>query len=233
MVSFYSNYLRFVLYICSQTCISGRYLENTMYKVFFNDRAVYLSDDISRTGEMEKGVSYRFDNRRGLRNAVDNFSSRADIQSLHIFHDDLPMLMEEFKACFQLIDAGGGLVFNRKGAFLVIKRNGIWDLPKGKLEQGEDFEIAALREVQEETGLKKLVTVQPIVSTYHTYQIEGRQVLKRTQWFEMHYPGKKDPILESKEGITKYRWTNQGQTDFIMKNTFGSIVDVLKMKEVI
>jgi 8-oxo-dGTP pyrophosphatase MutT (NUDIX family) len=56
------------------------------------------------------------------------------------------MVFEEFKACFKVIEAGGGLVLNSKGEFLVIYRNGIWDLPKGKLEKGEDFQTAALRE---------------------------------------------------------------------------------------
>jgi len=37
---------------------------------------------------------------------------------------------------------------------------GHWDLPKGKLEEGETLEQAAIREVMEETGL----TVEPIIN---------------------------------------------------------------------
>ena len=204
-----------------------------MYKVFFNDRTVYFSDDFSRTVEKGKGLFYKFNNGRELHDVIDLFSSLKHIRSLHLFHKDLTSLMEEFKSYFTLIEAGGGLVFNRKGEFLAIKRNGVWDLPKGKLEKGEDFETAALREVEEETGLKKLVAVQLIISTYHTYRISGQKVLKRTQWFEMHYPGKKEPLLEEKEGITKFRWVKPGEADFLRKNTYGSILDVLKIKDLL
>ncbi len=204
-----------------------------MYKVFFNDRTVYFSDDFSRTVEKSNGLFYKFKTGPELHEVIDLFSSLKHIQSLHLFHKDLTGLMEEFKSYFTLIDAGGGLVFNSKGEFLAIKRNGVWDLPKGKLERGEDFKTAALREVEEETGLKKLLVVQPIISTYHTYQMSGQKVLKRTQWFEMHYSGKKEPLLEEKEGITKYRWVKSGETDFLRKNTYGSIVDVLKIKSLL
>ena len=204
-----------------------------MYKVFFNDRTVYFSDDFSRTVEKSKGLFYKFNNGPELQEVIDLFLSLKHIRKLYLSHKDLTSLVQEFKSCFTLIDAGGGLVFNPKGEFLAIKRNGIWDLPKGKLEKGEDFEMAALREVEEETGLKKLVMVQPIMSTYHTYQMGGQKVLKKTRWFEMHYPGKKDPVLEEKEGITKHRWVRPGEAGFFRKNSYGSILDVLKIKNLI
>jgi hypothetical protein len=136
-------------------------------------------------------------------------------------------LIEEFKACFRSIEAGGGVVRNHKGDFLAIKRNDIWDLPKGKLEKGENFETAALREVQEETGLMGLTLGAPIVSTYHTYLLKKDKILKKTRWFEMKYSGKAEPVLETKEGITEFRWVKPGSTDFIRKNTYSSILDVL------
>lgn len=204
-----------------------------MYKVFFNHRAVYFSDDLSKTIDKSKGLLYRCDGDRDLRDVIDRFLTQLHIPSLHILHEDLPVLFEEFKACFRLIDAGGGLVFNPKGEFLVIKRNGVWDLPKGKLEKGEDFETAALREVEEETGLRELVVEQPIMSTYHTYQISNHKVLKRTQWFEMLYSENKEPVLEEREGITKYRWVIPGESEFIKRNTYGSIMDVLKIKDLL
>ncbi len=204
-----------------------------MYKVFFNHREVYFSDDLSRTIDKGKGLVYRCDGDHNLHEVIDLFSNQLEIPSLHIIHEDLSVLFEEFKACFRLIDAGGGLVFNPKGEFLVIKRNGVWDLPKGKLEKEEDFETAALREVEEETGLKKLVVVQLIMSTYHTYQISNHKVLKRTQWFEMLYSDNKKPVLEEKEGITKYRWVIPGESEFIKRNTYGSIMDVLKIKDLL
>jgi len=204
-----------------------------MYKVFFNDRTAFFGEDFSGIRKKNNNLFYRFRNSRELQEIVTQFSSSTQIRNLYLFHGDLSMLMEEFQACFTLIEAGGGLVFNKNGEFLAIKRNGVWDLPKGKLEKGEDFETAALREVKEEAGLKKLASVRPIISTYHTYPMKNQMVLKKTQWFEMLYPGKKEPVLQAEEGITKHRWVKPGEADFLRKNSYGSILDVLRIMDVL
>ncbi|MFO7934234.1 MAG: NUDIX domain-containing protein [Bacteroidales bacterium] len=204
-----------------------------MYKVFFKDRTVYFGDDFSKAFEKNKGLFYRYNNIQELNELVEVFFALKQISNLYIFHEDMLSLIEEFKSCFRFVEAGGGLVFDSEGRFLVIKRNGIWDLPKGKLEPGEDFASAALRETGEETGLEGIEIGQPIISTYHTYQQEGERFLKKTRWFEMVYKGKASPVLQSKEGITESVWVKPGQTDFIRKNTFMSILDVLYIKELL
>ncbi|RPI41215.1 MAG: NUDIX domain-containing protein, partial [Bacteroidetes bacterium] len=155
-----------------------------MYKVFFKDRTVYFGDNFSRAFIRNKGLFYRFSNFQELHELVDVFFDLKQIRNLYIFHDDILMVLDQFKSCFRMIEAGGGLVKNEKGEFLVIERNGLWDLPKGKLDKGEDFESAALREVEEETGLR-VMSNDPITATYHTYQLSGERILKKTRWFEM------------------------------------------------
>jgi 8-oxo-dGTP pyrophosphatase MutT (NUDIX family) len=204
-----------------------------MYKVFFNDRTVYFGDNFSRAFERNKGLFYKYNNPQELDELIELFSALNQINSLYIFHEDMLMVIEEFKACFHVIEAGGGLVFNARQEFLAIKRNGVWDLPKGKLEKGEDFQGAALREVEEETGLSGLKLGEPLMSTYHTYRLKGEKVLKKTRWFEMVYGGSDKPVLQEKEGITDYRWVTPGNTDFIRQNTFASILDVLYMRKLI
>jgi 8-oxo-dGTP pyrophosphatase MutT (NUDIX family) len=198
-----------------------------MYKVFFNDRTVYFGDNFSRAFMKNKGLFYKYNNIQELDELLNVFSKVSYIENLYIFHEDMLMLIEEFKACFTMLEAGGGVVFNSQGEFLTIKRNGVWDLPKGKLEQGEDFATAAMREVEEETGLKSLELIHPVISTYHTYSLKNQRILKKTKWFEMKYQGRAEPVLESEEGITEYRWTRPGETDFIRQNTYKSIMDVL------
>jgi 8-oxo-dGTP pyrophosphatase MutT (NUDIX family) len=204
-----------------------------MYKVFFNDRTVYFGDNFSRAFMKNKGLFYKYNNIQELDELLGVFGEVSYIRNLYIFHEDILMLIEEFKACFNYLEAGGGLVFNSKGEFLVIQRNGVWDLPKGKLEEGEDFETAALREVEEETGLKGLQLVHPVISTYHTYVLKKKRMLKKTRWFEMIYRGTDDPDLQSEEGITDYSWALPGETDFIRQNTYKSIMDVLYFKKLI
>jgi hypothetical protein len=71
------------------------------------------------------------------------------------------------------------------------------------------------------------------MSTYHTYRLKGKKILKKTRWFEMDYRGSDSPVLESAEGITDYKWALPGQTDFIRQNTFASIMDVLYMRKLL
>lgn len=53
------------------------------------------------------------------------------------------------------VEAAGGVV-EQGGRIAVVHRPRYddWSLPKGKLDRGETFEQAALREVEEETGLR-------------------------------------------------------------------------------
>jgi 8-oxo-dGTP pyrophosphatase MutT (NUDIX family) len=200
-----------------------------MYKVFFKDRIVTLGDDISRPLINQKGLLYRYKNRKELKELILAFNGMQKVRKLHIIHDDISSLVTVFKSCFHCIDAGGGIVRNPKNEFLVIKRNGKWDLPKGKLEVDEDFETAALREVEEETGLKKLEISQFLLSTFHTYGLSGELVLKETRWYEMLYTGNKDPVLQKEEGITDSRWVQPGEETFLEKNTYKSIRKVMKL----
>jgi len=204
-----------------------------MYKVFFKDRTVYFGDDFSKAFGKNKGLFYKFNNIQELSELVSAFFALTKIENLYIFHDDILSLVEEFKACFNFVEAAGGVITNKKGEFLIMKRDGIWDLPKGKLEPGEDFETAALREVEEEIGLSGIRVKQQIVSTYHTYHLSEDQILKKTKWFEMVYEGDETATPQSSENITKIKWVKPGETDFIRKNTYPSVLDVLYVKDLI
>jgi len=204
-----------------------------MYKVFFNDRTVFFGDDFSKAFLKHKGLFYKYNNYIELNELVGLFASLTQINNLYILHDNILMVFEEFKACFKVIEAGGGIVLNDRGEFLAIYRNGTWDLPKGKLEKGEDFQTAALREVTEETGLPGLQMIEPLTSTYHTYHLKGKLILKRTKWFVMQYNGSAEPVLQAEEGISDYRWASPGMTGFIRENTYASIMDVLYMRNLL
>ena len=200
-----------------------------MYKVFFKDRAVYFGDDFSRIFEKNRGLFYKYNNLEELTELIRLFYHLRVIKQLFIFHHDILALFEQFKACFNFIEASGGVIRKPDGSFLVIKRDGLWDLPKGKLDNGESYEDAALREVTEETGLHNISIVEPIVSTYHTYQM----TLKKTKWYEMIYTGNEAPVPQLEEKITEIRWVNPGDTDFIRQNTYASILDVLYVKDLL
>ena len=87
--------------------------------------------------------------------------------------------LRDFLAEFRVIQAAGGLVFNKEAQLLSILRNGMWDLPKGKIEKHEDQRAAALREVMEETGLNMINISEKIGATYHGYFEDNSVLIKK------------------------------------------------------
>ena len=128
----------------------------------------------------------------------------------------------------KLVEAAGGLVYNDKNQLLMIFRNGKWDLPKGKLEIGEDIESCSIREVEEECGIKGLQITERISDTYHTYELKGEKILKRTYWFKMktNFEGELTPQKE--EGITEVCWVRKENIIEKLKNSYGNIQDLFK-----
>ena len=129
---------------------------------------------------------------------------------------------------FEFIDASGGLVENNH-LFLWIYRNGIWDLPKGKLEPSEDFESAALREVKEECGLDNQLYISKLFHiSFHTYIQNSKSILKRTHWYKMNYHGQNSLKPQIEEGIEKVQWCNFDESEIKAGISYGSILDVWK-----
>jgi 8-oxo-dGTP pyrophosphatase MutT (NUDIX family) len=199
-----------------------------MYKVFFNERKVFLTDDFSKHFQVRYGLFYKFRDKEDLFELLDFYRQLSKIDSLYIFHTDIEVLRNVFKECFITINAAGGLVKNHKGEFLLIFRRGKWDLPKGKLDNGESFEKAAVREVKEECGIKKLAITKPLLSTYHTYPFKEGTALKKTAWFEMNCSDKKDPVPQVEEDIEEVRWVPGSKIANYLSNSYPAIIDVFK-----
>jgi 8-oxo-dGTP pyrophosphatase MutT (NUDIX family) len=106
------------------------------------------------------------------------------------------------------IVAAGGVLFRRSSSnveVLLIKRNGNWDIPKGKMELDESIPACAVREVSEELGIDLPMIVRPLGQTEHNYLIEKEKIHKTTHWFLM-YSDAKEFNLQSIEGITNVKW---------------------------
>ena len=113
---------------------------------------------------------------------------------------------EHFGSEFVMVEAAGGAVLNDSGELLMILLRERWDLPKGHIEAGEEPSRAALREVEEETGIvAELVGEEPLIETWHAYDTYGRWELKRTEWWRMSAT-RCDLRAQAEEGIAEVRW---------------------------
>jgi 8-oxo-dGTP pyrophosphatase MutT (NUDIX family) len=129
-----------------------------------------------------------------------------------------------------IIVAAGGLVENENGDLLMIFRRGFWDLPKGKLEEGETIEHCAVREVKEETGLRNLQLKKELGITHHDYFdiYISRNFTKETTWYWMSASENEQLVPQVAEEIEKIEWAPMKDLDNYLKQTYPNIVQIIE-----
>lgn len=200
-------------------------------KIYFNDKPVYLCDEISPAlNEILHHPDAVF---------IDEISTPAINSLLHeivkeefhagvLWNEDLEKLKKAFFKHFTPIEAAGGIVQNEKKEFLFILRLGKWDLPKGKIEKGEAPDEAAVREVEEETGVTNLKIKKKAGETYHTYNAYGKHFLKTTHWYRMSCSSKQTLVPQTEEDIAEIKWVKPKDIKEPLANTYPSIKDILE-----
>ena len=150
--------------------------------------------------------------------------TEGSISGIILLCADLQEAWRDFKSHFKVISASGGLVINKQLEFLFIFRGGKWDLPKGRIEEGESIEHTAVREVEEECGIENLSIERFLVTTYHLFFHNNRNYLKETHWFLMKtdFKGELTPQLE--EGITETIFKNTEEAKNAFKNSYSNIL---------
>ena len=121
------------------------------------------------------------------------------------------------------------MVLNDANQLLMIFRNSKWDLPKGKVEKNELSEDAAIREVEEETGVRNLTIEKNLPNTYHMYSLKEKYYLKKTFWYEMKTTDKSNLKPQFDEGILEVEWKNKEQAILAMQNTYDSLKQNLEL----
>lgn len=196
-----------------------------MYKVFIDNTPLFIVEEI---GEMLANAVYiHSDNILAIREAIFAFSKKVELSHpVYIISENPDNTMAKLFDGFDYIEAAGGIV-QREDQFLFIKRNGFWDIPKGKLDKGEAPEVGAVREIEEECGIVGSVIDHLITTTYHTYKLKNKPKIKKTYWYALNYSGPKETSAQKEEGITKVKWFKPVDLDTVRAKTFQSILDVL------
>lgn len=190
------------------------------YTIYFDEKSLVLTDD---TNHFEK----KFKDNADILSAIDSLQQQSTVI---LYSENVLDLLNKLKSNFTYIEAAGGFIKNEFDEYLFIFRREKWDLPKGKLEAGETPEIAAIREVQEETGLQNVTMKQYRCSTWHTYELHGKNILKQTYWYDMEATKNQDSKPQTEEQITELQWLKQQDFAKVFANTFPSIASVINSK---
>ncbi len=188
----------------------------TNIDVYFGNRVIHLTEDV-------QPFYAQYQNREHLRKLIEAFDN-GEYYELYICHNDLNELFKNFKLFFTYVESAGGIVYNQWQQILLIRRtDNIWQFPKGRKEENETFEEAALREVQEECGISGLTIIRELPSTYHVFKRRGEKILKRTQWYKMLYKGNEEPKPQTEEGIIEVKWFERDEIIKILKRSYKNI----------
>jgi 8-oxo-dGTP pyrophosphatase MutT (NUDIX family) len=193
-----------------------------MYKVFFNQKPIFLTTELVLQTDRTPVMFIKFSSPENIVKALK--SKKTDC--LYLYHQKEDKLWMHFLRHFPIIEAAGGLVRHQDGRFLFIYRNDKWDLPKGRIEKNEPIRIAAVREVEEETGVDGLEIVKPLIETFHVFNRNGKYKLKKTFWFEMKTTSTVTLTPQLNEGIEQAIWVFEKEIPHKFENAYENIKQV-------
>lgn len=201
-----------------------------MYKVFYLSKEIIFTKNTKNIVFAGSDVMVVVQGTESLNVEYQNYIiENAAGKLIFVCGEKIEQVFEYFMTMFIKIEAAGGMVINKNQKLLMIYRLGKWDLPKGKIEVGESPEVAALREVNEETGMNSLSVIRNLEPTYHIYYVSNRKYLKKTYWFEMLCEDTKIPTPQLIEGITMVEWLDKDGVQMAMKNTYDSLRGLLTL----
>ena len=191
-----------------------------MYKIYYNSHCLFISDcAVSGCTVAEINEFVSKDSAKMLKFIENN-------KSVCLITSEPEIIFQKIAEKFECVTAAGGVV-ECADQVLMIKRNDLWDLPKGHLEANEQIAECAVREVCEECGISGLILNEKITQTYHIYPWDSHFRLKTTHWYGMTLPEQQNFTPQTEEGISEVRWIPLHDIERYTENTYGNIKDVI------
>ena len=187
-----------------------------MYKVFFNESLLTFSQESKPDA---KNILFHHESQF---DEAFHLLANSGAKLVNIFSDEIEVVWNKFIQYYKLIQAAGGIVRNPNDEYLFIYRLGKWDLPKGKMEEGETKEESAIREIEEECSISPLELKRFLMPTYHIY-FQKEYIIKETFWFEVFYNGTEIPQPQIEEGIEEVVWKKANEVEELMLNSYPNI----------
>lgn len=199
-----------------------------MHKIYFEKRCIMICRPDDTALSDPNIVRFSLGESTDIHDLVNMVEVSDSLHRVCIPTEDVEGTYARICSEFKEVNAGGGLVSNRRGDFLLISRNGMWDLPKGHQDPGEDISVTALREVREETGINDIVLRDLICITDHCYRRDGIWHLKHTWWYDMLYTDPTDLTPQREEDIAKAAWVARSSLPPFLLATYPSIAEVFR-----
>ena len=198
-----------------------------MYKIYNNDKPIIFSNntDAHHIIANENTKCYESDD---LKFSEEFLNEHLAYNSTIIKTQNPEKSFGNFTKNLILIEAAGGIVYHQNSNdILFIFRRNKWDLPKGKIDEGESIEQAAIREVAEECGIHSHKIVRKFKDTYHIYFFKNQWILKRTYWFIMQCETSERLVPQAEEDITEIKWINKNDLNEVLENTYQMIAEII------
>lgn len=200
-------------------------------KIYFDNKFLIFSDSIiNYISHHKEAVNYPRYIGATTANILSAQAQLANNDCTGILFEetDRKELKTALSAVFTPVTAAGGVVSTPEGKILIIHRRGVWDLPKGKLDEGESIPECAVREVIEETGLPNDISLgKEIHRSYHVYFFKGKNILKTTYWFAMKVTKEWPLQPQAEEDITEAVWMEKDRLLEILPESWPTVREVL------
>jgi 8-oxo-dGTP pyrophosphatase MutT (NUDIX family) len=203
-----------------------------MYKVFISNRPVTFRSRVGAKVVFKGGcLHFHCTAKSELERILQLIENDEQISEVFVYNNTPEVLFNYLSELCDVIEAAGGVVENEKGEILMIYRRGFWDLPKGKIDPGETREEAAVREVSEECGIPKPEIVRALETTYHTYFLKGKRILKPSYWYLMRSHDQ-ELIPQTEEDIEIAQWTAPSGISELLDAAYPSIRELLLTEKI-